>query len=353
MKPRPAWNPPNPWAASEIAWDDGPPPTRITVLEDATRGILSENDAEEVLGFRWSLNPYRGCMHACAYCYARPTHEYLGMGAGTDFDTRIVAKRRAPALLRAAFDRPSWRGERIAFSGGTDAWQPLEAQLRLTRGCLEVCAAYRNPISIVTKSALIERDLDLLTELHRHGAVRVAISLPFLDPARARALEPWAPAPARRLQTLEALARAGLAPAVLVAPVIPGLDDELPRVLAAARAAGAERATWAPLRLPGSVAPVFEARLREALPDAADRILHLVREVHGGELGEPAKGPRRRNAGPYAEVVADLFRVAAARAGLAPLDDDAPEPPTPFRRPEPRSPQLSLFPAGAASPAPA
>lgn len=338
MKPRASWNPPSPWAAAEIDWDEAPPPARVELLEDATRAILSENDSPDV-GFRWSVNPYRGCTHACAYCYARPTHEYLGMGAGTDFDTRIVVKRRAPELLRAAFERPSWRGETIAFSGATDAWQPAEASLRLTRGCLEVCAAYRNPVCVISKSALLERDLDLLVELARSARVSVAVTLPFLDPALARALEPWAPTPARRLRVIEALARAGLAPAVVVAPVVPGLDHELPRVLAAARDAGAARAGYVLLRLPGSVADVFEARVREALPDAADRILHLVRETRGGALYDPRFGARGRGEGAYARLIGQLFRVTAARLGL-----DAPSPaegPSTFR--PPRHGQLGLF----------
>jgi DNA repair photolyase len=339
MRSRPAQNPPNPWLGQQVEWDDGPdlPGRRaeVTLLEDATREILSRNDSFPELGWRWSLNPYRGCLHACAYCYARPYHEYLGLGAGTDFDTRIVVKRRAPALLRAAFERTAWRGERIAFSGATDAWQPLESKLGLTRACLAVCAEYRNPVSIVTKSALIERDLDLLVQLAQASSVRVAVSLPFLDPALARALEPWAPSPERRLRTIAALAAAGLSPAVLVAPVVPGLDDEVPRVLAAAREAGAAGAHWAPLRLPGSTAAVFEARVRDALPDAAGRILHLVAEA------QPRPG---RRVTPYAATIAKVFEVAARRHGLG-LDearDEGADGPTPFRRPR-EADQLPLF----------
>jgi DNA repair photolyase len=344
VKPRAGWNPPNPWSGEEIVWDEGPPPARVTVLEDATRGILSENDGD--LGFRWSVNPYRGCLHACAYCYARPTHEYLGLGAGSDFDTRIVVKRRAPALLRAAFDRPSWRGETVAFASATDAWQPLEAALLLTRGCLEVCAEYRNPVCVITKSALIERDVDVLQALAASARASVAVSLPFLDARLARALEPWAAAPARRLRTIEALARAGLSPTVMLAPVVPGLDDEVPRVLAAAREAGAARARWALPRLPGSVGAVFEARLREALPDAADRVLKLVRETGQGGACGPG-GARRRGA--YARLVADVFRVSAARLGYPPDEDGGDrrdESPSPFRRPVRTTSQLSLFPSG-------
>jgi DNA repair photolyase len=334
MRARTSSNPPNPWLGQRVEWD-APPGAEVTLLEDATREILSRNDSSPELGWRWTVNPYRGCLHACAYCYARPYHEYLGLGAGTDFDTRIVVKRRAPALLRAAFDRPSWRGERVAFSGATDAWQPLEATLGLTRACLEVCAEYRNPVCVVTKSAVIERDLDLLARLSREASARVAVSLPFLDPALARALEPWAPAPERRLRLLSALAAAGLAPAVLVAPVVPGLDDEVPRVLAAAREAGAARAYWAPLRLPGSTAAVFAERLRRALPDAAERILHLTAEAQA-RPGRPAA--------PYAATIARLFEVAATRTGLLPETpgDDVTGGTSPFRRPA-QAAQLQLF----------
>ncbi|MGC3996071.1 MAG: radical SAM protein [Anaeromyxobacter sp.] len=340
MEPRRTENPPNPWLGQQVEWDDGPPLARVTLLEDATRSILSGNDSPD-LPFRWSLNPYRGCLHACAYCYARPTHEYLGMGAGTDFDTRIVVKRRAPELLREAFERRSWRGETVAFSGGTDAWQPLEGSLRLTRGCLEVCAAYRNPVCLVTKSALLERDLDLLQVLHREARLSVAVSLPLLDAGIARALEPWAAAPERRLLLLRRLAEAGLEPAVLVAPVIPGLDDQLAQVLEAARAAGATRAGWALLRLPGPVAEVFERRLRAVLPERADRILHLVRETRGGALGEGRPGQRGCGTGPYAATIGRVFAVLTSRLGLEPRPDPDLGP-SPFRRPHPGG-QLDLF----------
>jgi DNA repair photolyase len=333
-------NPPNPWLGTEIEWLE-PPPARVEVFEDASREILSRNDSPDV-PFTWSLNPYRGCLHACAYCYARPTHEYLGLGAGTDFDTRVVVKLRAPELLRAAFDRPSWRGETVAFSGATDPWQPLEASLRLTRGCLEVCAAYRNPVCIVTKSVLLLRDVDVLQDLARNARAAVTISLPFLDERRARRLEPFAPSPRRRLAAIERLAAAGLAPGVLVAPVVPGLDDEIPRVLRAARDAGAVRTGWQLLRLPGSVRPVFERRLREALPEEADRVLHLVRETRGGGAYDSRFHHRERGVGSYAAAIGELFRITARRLGLAGAEAAPPGPST-FRRPPRASPQLSLF----------
>ncbi len=341
MRPIPVHNPPNPWLSSDIEWLGEPPAARLEVYEDATREILSHNDSPDV-GFVWSVNPYRGCQHACAYCYARPTHEYLGFGAGTDFETRIVVKTRAPELLQAAFDRPSWKGETVAFSGVTDCYQPLEACYRLTRRCLEVCGAYRNPVAVVTKAALVERDLDVLGELARLARAQVMISIPFLDPERARALEPWAPSPSRRLLVLERLVRAGVPAGVLVAPVIPGLnDEEIPRVLEAARDAGARRAAWVLLRLPGSTKAVFEERLRAAAPDRADRVLHRLRETRGGKLYDARFCARGRGEGVYAESLAALFQLAARRLGLETSGPDA-EPST-FRRPDLRSAQLTLF----------
>lgn len=343
MRPRPIANPPNPWESTAVEWLGEPPPARPAVYRDATREILSRNDSPDV-SFTWSVNPYRGCAHACAYCYARPTHEYLGFGAGTDFDTRIAVKLRAPELLRAAFERPSWRGETVAFSGATDPYQPLEAAYRLTRRCLEVCAGYRNPVTVVTKAPLVERDIDLLRELHRVARARVTVSLPFLDPGRARALEPWAASPARRLLTIERLARAGVPVAVNVAPVIPGLnDEEIPRVLAAAAAAGARRAAWLLLRLPGSTREVFAQRLRAALPERAERVLHGIRETRGGCLSDSRFGVRGRGEGNRAEAIAALFEVAARKLGIE-TGADVSEATTPFRRPGQEQLDLALAP---------
>ncbi|HUK66410.1 MAG TPA: PA0069 family radical SAM protein [Anaeromyxobacteraceae bacterium] len=339
MKPRGQSNPPNPFIPIRVEWVGEPPSTRPEVFEDATREILSRNDSPDV-GFTYSVNPYRGCGHACAYCYARPTHEYLGLGAGTDFDTRIVAKLRAPELLREVFERPGWRGERLAFSGVTDCYQPLEASLKLTRGCLEVCLAYRNPVALITKAPLVERDLDLIAALAREARASVTISLPFLDAERARALEPGAAAPERRLKTIARLAEAAIPVGVLLAPVIPGLnDEEIPRVLEAAAAAGARKAGYILLRLPGSVRPVFEERLRRALPERAERVLHRIRSTRGGALYDARFGHRQRGTGPHATAVAALFEALARRAGLS-TDLCETDAPTTFRRPRA---QLELF----------
>jgi DNA repair photolyase len=307
-----------------------PPDMRLEVYEDHSRQILATNDSPDV-GFRWSVNPYRGCFHACAYCYARPSHEYLSFGAGTDFERRIVVKPRAPELLRAAFRKKGWRGESVAFSGVTDCYQPLEASYRLTRRCLEVCVEESNPAGIITKAPLIERDLDVLVALAGRAALKVVVSIPFWDADRARAIEPYVATPQRRLRTIAALAARGIDVGVNVAPIIPGLNDQdIPRILSAARDAGATSAGYVLLRLPGSVKTVFEQRLRAALPLAADRVLHRIRETRGGQLYVSTFGERGRGQGPYAASIAMLFRTTAARLGLAPGPEEAGMAPAPL-----------------------
>jgi DNA repair photolyase len=335
-------NPPNPWASSEIEYLEEIPRARLEVYEDGTREILAHNDSPD-LGFAWSINPYRGCMHACAYCYARPSHEYLSFGAGTDFETKIAVKMRAVELLRAAFERPSWKGEFILFSGVTDCYQPLEASLRLTRGCLETCAEYRNPAGIITKAPLIERDLDVLQDLAQHASMHVTLSVPFWDPEHARLIEPLVATPRRRLQTVERLAKAGIPVGVNVAPIIPGLNDEdLPRVLAAAKDAGAQSAGYVLLRLPGSVKTVFEQRLRAALPLRAERVLHRIRQTRGGKLYDSRFGIRGRGDGLYARAIQDLFDATIRKLRLNSHHGQDAHPPSTFRRP-PRHGQLTLF----------
>jgi DNA repair photolyase len=342
VKPTPIANPPNPWASTELEYLDEVPLAKVEIFEDSSQSILASNDSPD-LGFRFSANPYRGCNHACAYCYARPSHEYLSFGAGTDFDTKIVVKRRAAELLRATFDRPSWKGELVMFSGVTDCYQPLEASLRLTRACLEVCATYRNPVAIVTKAPLIERDLDVLLRLHRDASVHVAISIPIWDQTLARAIEPGVATPKRRLETIRTLAAAGIPVGVMVAPIIPGVSDEgMGEVLEAAHAAGARTAGYVLLRLPGHVKEVFESRIRAALPLRAEKILHRVRETRDGKLYDARFGVRGRGEGPYAEAIAQVFEVTTKRLGMNRDDDEWTRPET-FRRPERLAPQLSLF----------
>ena len=342
MKTTPIANPPNPWASTELEYLEEVPLAKVEIFEDASQSILSRNDSPD-LGFRWSVNPYRGCNHACAYCYARPSHEYLSFGAGTDFDTKIVVKRRAAELLRAAFDKPSWRGDLVMFSGVTDCYQPLEASLRLTRACLEACATYRNPVAIVTKAPLIERDLDVLLRLHRESSVHVAISIPIWDQTLARAIEPGVATPKRRLETVRKLAEAGIPVGVMVAPIIPGVSDEgMGEVLEAAHAAGAQTAGYVLLRLPGHVKEVFESRSRAALPLRAEKILHRVRETRDGKLYDARFGVRGRGEGQYAEAISQVFDVTTRRLGMNRDDDEWARPNT-FRRPERQLPQLSLF----------
>lgn len=276
-------------------------------------------------------------------CYARPTHEYLGFGAGTDFDTRIVIKPHAAELLREAFDKKSWKGELVMFSGVTDCYQPLEATYKLTRGCLEVCAEYRNPVSIITKAPLIERDIDVLKELAKVTRAHVSMSIPFWDPERARAIEPWVATPQRRIKALERLAKAGISVGVMVAPIIPGLNDEdMPRVLEAARGAGATHAGFVLLRLPGSVKAVFEERVRTAFPLRAEKILNRIRETRGGKLYDSRFGHRQVGEGEYAEMIGTLFEMQKRRLGYPEWrhDDDGP---STFKRPPPRKGQLGLF----------
>src|SRR2546430_3451536 len=221
---RPSSNPPNPWLSTEVEYPDESPPAELEVYEDHTREILAHNDSPDV-GFSWSVNPYRGCFHACAYCYARPSHEYLGLGAGTDFERKITVKPEAPRLLKEAFERKSWKGELVVFSGVTDCYQPLEASYRLTRGCLEVCADYRNPAGIITKWPLIERDIDVLLRLKERASVGVTVSIPIWDRAHARAIEPYVATPQRRMQTIKRLAQAGGRGA---GPNAPGTPPDLP-----------------------------------------------------------------------------------------------------------------------------
>jgi DNA repair photolyase len=346
MRERETANPANRFARTVVDYEpgDGPPPSTVTLLEDHSRSILSHNDSPD-LGFSWSANPYRGCIHACAYCYARPSHEYLDMGAGTDFDTKIVYKPKAAELLRAAFDAVKWKGELVMFSGVTDCYQPFEATLQLTRACLEVCLEYRNPVSVISKSALIERDIDLFAELAAVAGCHVTVSLAFNDAEAARAIEPWAPSPARRLKVIEAMARAGVPVGIMVAPIIPMLNDrDLPLLLERARDAGATSAGWTLLRLPGAVAPVFEERVREAMPLAATRIMNRIRETRSGRIYDSRFHLRGRGEGPYAETIGALFAATMARLGLGGRHhDEEDERPTTFRRPDrPKGPQLAL-----------
>ncbi len=333
-------NPPNPFASAELVYDvESPPFAELEVFEERCTDAISTNDSPDV-GFRHGVNPYRGCFHACAYCYARPSHQYLGFGAGTDFDRRIVAKVNVAERLRAAFDRPSWRGEPVAFSGNTDCYQPLEATYRLTRACLEVCAEYRNPVGIITKSMLVRRDRDLLAELARSASCRVMISIPFARDEDAKRIEPFASPPSKRFETLRILHEAGVPTGVGVAPIIPGLnDDQIPEILERATAAGAQTAFKILVRLPAEVRPVFTSRLAETYPLRVKKVTHALREMRDGSMNDPRFGSRMRGQGARWALVEDLFAATCRRLGLNAGEDDD-EPATTFRRP---SAQLSLF----------
>lgn len=326
-------NPPNPFESQHREWLDPPSQVKLQVYSDSTREILSRNESPD-LPFRWSLNPYRGCFHACAYCYARPSHEYWGFGAGTDFDSKIIIKPEAAALLRRTLLKPSWKGELIVFSGNTDCYQPLEATYGLTRACLDVCAEFKNPVGIITKAALIVRDIELLKRLHETAWVQVYFSVPFADDAVARKVEPQAPSIAKRLEAMEALSKAGIATAVSIAPVIPGLnEDDIPEILGRARDAGATAATYALLRLSGNVEPVFLERMAEAFPDRIAKITNRLREVRGGKLTEGDFFKRHQGQGTYWNMVEQLFEIGRKKAGF-PDEDGRPIPHT-FRRPGP------------------
>ncbi len=339
-------NPPNPWASTHVEWLEEPPTAELHVYEEPAKSILSENDSPDV-GFRWSVNPYRGCFHACAYCYARPSHQYLGFGAGTDFERKLVVKTNAPELLRAAFGKPSWRGELIAFSGDTDCYQPLEASYELTRRCLEICAEFRNPVSVITKSAVIRRDVDLLARLAREARIRVTLSIPFARDEVARSIEPGASSPARRFDTLRLLSEAGVPTGVAIAPIIPGLNDpDIPEILERAYQAGARRAFMILVRLPGEVLPVFRERINAELPpERVRKIEHAIEELRGGSgrMNDSRFGARFRGQGERWRAIEALFELHRHRlgyeSGLEAHMEDA-SAPTTFQRP---TRQLGLF----------
>ena len=338
--PRPVSNPPNPWQSVHAEYLGEPPAAELEVFEEEARSIIAENESPDV-GFRYSVNPYRGCFHACAYCYARPTHQYLGWGAGTDFDRKIVAKVNAPELLRRELTRTSWEGDTIVFSGVTDCYQPTEAVYGLTRRCLEVCRDFRNPVGIVTKGALVRRDVDVLSVLAREADATVYVSVPFADDRAARAIEPNVATPEQRIETIGLLAAAGIRTGVAVAPVIPGLNDsDIPKVLARARAAGAVKAFLTLLRLPAETRPVFEERLAEAYPDRAARVFSNLEQTRGGRRNDSRFGARMEGVGPRWQAIESLFEVECRRLGLNRDGEMHPRTST-FRRPAPA--QKSLF----------
>jgi DNA repair photolyase len=333
-------NPPNPWLTHSTEWIGEPPEAKLEVFEETeTRKIITHNDSPDV-GFDYTVNCYRGCIHGCTYCFSRPTHEYLGYGAGTDFDRKIIAKVNAPELLRKELMKPSWKGDEIVFSFTSDPYIPLEANYKLTRRCLEVCAEFRNPVGILTKSAMIRRDIDVLKELSQNARLGVFFTIPFTDVDVARAVEPFAPLPAARFHAMADLAAAGITVGIGIAPVIPGLSSDIPVLLHLAKEAGARHAFINMLRLPGSVAPYFEERLREKLPTKADRVLNRIREAREGKLNSSVFGERMRGKGQYWEATERLFKIHCERLGFNRTHARAAQNTTTFRRP---SAQASLF----------
>ena len=316
-------NPPNPWAGPHVEWLGEPPPAGFQVFEEDAKSALTRNDSPDV-PFTWSLNPYRGCQHGCAYCYARPTHTHLGFGAGTDFDTRIVVKRNLPEVFRRELARGKAKGTWIALSGVTDPYQPIESHYKITRQCLEAAREFRRPIGIVTRGSLVRRDAELLAEMARIAPVRVHISIPFVDPDVSRAIEPAAPAPAARFETLRILSEAGVPTGVAVAPVIPGLnDDQIPEILQRARDAGAERTFTILLRLPGEAREVFEQRLRANLPLRADKVMHALDDARRAQGTTRIEfGERMRGRGPRWDLIQDTFTLHARRLGFERTDEE-------------------------------
>jgi len=313
---------------------------RTEFIDDNTRTIINRVDSPDQ-PFDWTINPYRGCEHGCIYCYARPTHETLGFTCGIDFETKIMVKREAPALLRRELASPKWRGEPITMSGVTDPYQPIERTLRVTRGCLDVFAECRQPVCIVTKNRLIARDMDLLRELARYNAVRVAVSVTTLDAHLASVMEPRTSSPRDRLRAINELTDAGVPTMAMVAPVIPGLNDrEIPAILKAVCEAGAIKAAKVLLRLPHQLKPLFLEWLHRHVPDRAQRVEQRIRDTRRGKLYDATFGERKRGAGLYAEQIQQTFRVFAKRYGL---DQDLPAMSSAhFRRPN-LDGQFSLF----------
>lgn len=310
-------------------------------MPDDSQSIISENDSPDLF-FRYSINPYRGCSHGCSYCYARPTHEYLGMNAGIDFESKILVKERAADLLRDWLARPKYQPEVIVMSGVTDCYQPAERKYQLTRRCLEVALEARQPIGIITKNALVARDLDILQEMARLNIIRVGLSITSLDAALVGAMEPRTSRPQARLRTITQLRQAGIPTNVMLAPIIPGLNDsEIPGLLKAAADAGAQGANYLVLRLPLNVRPVFLEWLERTQPLHKDRVLSRIRSSRAGRLTDSQFGRRMRGEGEMAVQIGRTFKVFAKKYGLdrklPPLDFSQ------FRPPRTSSGQLNLF----------
>jgi DNA repair photolyase len=326
------------WEERHAEEEDGIQETTETFL-DPSRTIISTNDSPDVC-MEATLNPYRGCEHGCIYCYARPTHEYLGLSAGLDFETKIYVKDRAPELLAAKLSSKSWEPKVITLSGVTDCYQPLERKLEITRGCLKVLRDFRNPAVIITKNALVARDIDILEEMAAFDCISVMLSVTTLDGKLSRIMEPRASQPALRLRAMETLASKEIPVGVMIGPVLPGLTDhEIPAILKSCADAGAMNAHYTMLRLPYGVKDLFSTWLEQHYPDKAKKVLAHVRDVRGGKLNDPNFGSRMRGEGVYADHVANIFQLYKKKYGLTkrrPLTTKH------FRR-DARDQQMSLF----------
>jgi DNA repair photolyase len=292
------------------------PPFRTEVIDEKPKSIITRNDSPDI-SFDRSINPYRGCEHGCSYCYARPAHAYMGLSPGLDFEAKLFAKPNAAELLRAELSHKAYEPRTIALGANTDAYQPIERERRITRRVLEVLCEFNHPVGIVTKSALVTRDIDILAPMAKKGLVKVALSVTTLDPKLARAMEPRAATPVKRLQAIEQLAAAGIPTTVMVAPIIPAVNDsEIEAILKTAQTAGAREAGYVMLRLPHEVKEVFRDWLQATMPERAQKVMSLVRSVSGGKDYDPAFGKRQTGTGPYAWTIGRRFELACQRLGL-------------------------------------
>jgi DNA repair photolyase len=308
LEPDEDWNPE----------EDAAPRTQFLV--DHSKTAISYNDSPDI-GFSASLNPYRGCEHGCIYCYARPTHEYLGFSSGLDFESKIMVKLNAPELLREELSSLKWKPQVLVMSGVTDCYQPVERKLKITRRCLETLLEFRNPVGMITKNFLVTRDIDVLSELAKHQCVSVCLSITTLDPDLRKVMEPRTSPPQARLNAIRKLAEAKIPVAVNVAPIIPGLTDhEMPAILKAAHDAGATAAGFTIVRLPYANAPLFEKWLETHFPDRKEKVLNRIRSMRGGKLYDAEWGKRMRGEGIFAEQIAAMFNVARRKAGFTPDD---------------------------------
>jgi DNA repair photolyase len=333
------WEHPAP-VSDDPADDDALPPLKTEITVDATRTIITRNKSPDI-SFDRSINPYRGCEHGCIYCFARPTHAYLGMSPGADFESRLFVKPNAAELLAKELSAPGYTPKTIAIGTNTDPYQPIERQMKIMRSVLEVLRDFRHPVGIVTKNALVTRDIDILAEMAGMGLARVALSVTTLDRKLARQMEPRASTPPKRLEAIRALSAAGIPTSVMFAPVIPALNDgEMESVLAAAKEAGARSAGYVLLRLPLEIKDLFREWLEANRPDAAKHVISLIRQMRGGKDYDAEWTQRQRGTGPYAQMLAHRFHMATRRFGLhqhTELRTDL------FRRPPKAGDQLTLF----------